>query len=407
MIYKIGLGVGAIGMLLGFFSPLLANAAYPFPHFVSYKEANKLSHYSQKALAKNVADYYKQWKKDFLVKEGDFYRIATDKKKKNRTVSEGQGYGMMIVALMAGEDKEAQSIFDGLYRFSKAHPSEINKAFMTWQIPVVKGESDSAFDGDADIAYALLLASKQWGDSGKIAYAKEAKILLDALLGAVIGKDSHLPLLGDWVESQGKKYNQYTTRSSDFMLSHFRAFYRFTHDKRWLDVIGQTQKALHDTQDASENKTALVPDFIWYDKVTKVYKPTKRKFLEEEDDSYAYNACRVPMRIGLDALLNGDSDSLQIVKKMTSWVVAKSGKNPNKIFPGYRLSGKAISTEYTSSAFTAPFGVGAKIGKENQAFLDAIYAVVKDNHEDYYEDSINLLSQLIMIEVFWDPTTVK
>ncbi len=390
-----------LGGLMGLFSDSKSAPVLPYPQHVSYKNAIALSHYSQKKLQTNVAAYYDIWKREFLVLENGLYRIATDKKDKSRTVSEGQGYGMMIVALMAGYDKEAKEIFDGLYGFVKKHPSEARGAFMTWQVPAKRGESDSAFDGDADIAYALMLAYKQWGDKR---YAVEAKTLIDALGQLVVGKDSHLPLLGDWVEQGGKKYNQYTTRSSDFMPSHFRAFYRFTGDEKWLSVIQETQSALVDIQNHANNKTALVSDFIYHDRAG--YHPTKRKFLETEDDSYYYNACRVPLRIGMDALLNGDKTSLSVAQNMTSWMAKESRNNPENIKSGYRLSGQVIG-DYTSAIFVAPFGVSAKLDKKNQAFLDALYEVIKESHENYYEDSVNLISQLIMIEAFWDPTAAR
>jgi hypothetical protein len=38
-----------------------------------------------------------------------------------------------------------------------------------------------------------------------------------------------------------------------------------------------------------------------------------------------------------------------------------------------------------------------------QAWLDAIYAVVWNRHEDYYEDSVNLLCLLLMTGNFWQP----
>ena len=394
-----------IGSILSLFGVSKESVAHPFVQAIKYHDSVVLA-LSQKQRAKNVGAYYDRWKKDFLIHEKGMYRIASEKKNPSRTVSEGQGYGMLIVALMAGYDQDAKEIFDGLYRFCKAHPSEICPTFMTWQVPAKKGESDSAFDGDADIAYALLLASKQWGDAGKIDYQKEAKKRIDALMDHAIGKDSHLPLLGDWVEQDGKEYNQYTTRTSDFMLGHFRAFYRFSGDKRWLDVIHATQKALQDIQALSSNKTALVSDFIVYDHKKKHFVPTSRHFLEEEDDSYYYNACRVPWRVGVDALINGDKTSQQIVKKMAQWIKDASHENPEKIFPGYHLSGKPIATDYTSAVFIAPFGVSAKL-LETPHFSMKIYESIHASHEDYFEDSVNLLCQLVMIDAFWDPTTVK
>ena len=40
---------------------------------------------------------------------------------------------------------------------------------MGWEVPPDEpGGTDSAFDGDCDIAYALLLADAQWGSAGAI-----------------------------------------------------------------------------------------------------------------------------------------------------------------------------------------------------------------------------------------------
>ena len=104
--------------------------------------------------------YYDQWKAQFLVAAGPgFYRVAFGKTspKHAKTVSEGQGYGMIIVALMAGYDPDAQDLFDGLWRFARAHPSDINADLMGWIVPPDGGGNDSAFDGDCDMAHALLL----------------------------------------------------------------------------------------------------------------------------------------------------------------------------------------------------------------------------------------------------------
>ncbi len=385
------------------YSADITKPKYPFPLHTHYSRAISPSGYGQQKLDKSILAFYRKWKDMYLVKEGNFYRIATDKKERSRTVSEGQGYGMLITAYFAGADPDAQKIFDGLYRFAKAHPSQICPLLMTWQTPAKKGKSDSAFDGDADIAYALLVADKQWGSDGKINYKQEALTLLNAIMKCTIGKKSHLPLLGDWVDQNGKKYNQYTTRSSDFMISHFRTFYKITGDKRWHSVILATQKALQSIQNLPQNRSSLVPDFLYYDKKQKIYLPTARNFLEKEDDSYYYNACRVPWRVGTDALLNDDPTSRRIVQKMLYWIWLDAGKKPEKIKSGYRLDGKPIG-DYPSTVFIAPFGVAAKNNLRMQPFLDAIYDFIKDRHENYYEDSVNLLCQLVITNNYWDPT---
>ena len=97
-------------------------------------------------------------------------------------VSEGQGYGMVIVALMAGHDPAAQERFDGLARYALDHPSSVDERLVGWAQDArcrdVEG-GDSATDGDLDAAYGLLLAHAQWGSGGAIDYLGAARRMLD------------------------------------------------------------------------------------------------------------------------------------------------------------------------------------------------------------------------------------
>ncbi len=344
--------------------------------------------YGDTKMDREIYNYYQEWKKSYLIAEkNEEFRVATDKKDKHRTVSEGQGYGMLITVLMK-KDKNAQKIFDGLWKFSRSHPSWISKDLMSFEVPEKKDAVDSAFDGDADIAYALILADKRWGSQGKVNYKKEAKKVIDAIWKYTIGKNSFVPLLGDWVDPKGKKYNQFTTRTSDFMLDNFKAFYKFTGDKKWLKVVYVTQKALLDVQNP---KTGLVPDFIRYNFKTKKFEAVEDGFLENHDSSYYYNACRVPFRIGVDALVHNDPTSKKIVKRVSTWIKSVSKNNPKNIKSGFKLDGKVIG-DYFSIVFTAPFGVAAK--SCDTCWSDKIYNCVINSHENYYEDSVTLLSLL-------------
>ncbi len=73
----------------------------------------------------------------------------------NASVSEGQGFGMIIVAMMAGYEAKAREIFDGLFLYCKDYPSSINARNMAWKVNAdgSRGGDNSAFDGDADITY--------------------------------------------------------------------------------------------------------------------------------------------------------------------------------------------------------------------------------------------------------------
>jgi endo-1,4-beta-D-glucanase Y len=214
-----------------------------------------------------VRAFYDYWKDQYVVSEGTtpggdpLYRISFGRTDPTVTVSEGQGYGMVIVALMAGYDPQAQVIFDGLWRFARANPSGIDSRLMTWHVPIGASGNDSAFDGDADIAYALLLADKQWGSDGAIDYQAEAAQVITAILESTIGPTSRLPMLGDWVNPNGGTYHQYTPRSSDFMPAHFRAYGRATHNLVWTEVISNSQAVITSLQANYSPTTGLLPDF--------------------------------------------------------------------------------------------------------------------------------------------------
>ena len=393
---------------------------YPFPQHVTYATGTiRPTGRTQTQQDGDVRAFYDQWKADYVVAAGGGqYRIAFARALPDRaiTVSEGQGFGMVIVPLMAGHDPAAQAIFDGLWAFARANPSIIDARLMGWKIPADEpAGSDSAFDGDCDMAYGLLLADKQWGSAGAINYAAAARTLITAIGQSTIGPDSHLPMLGDWTDPQGKRFNQYTPRSSDFMLDHYRAFARATGDPVWGQVVGAIQDVIDTLQARTAGfdrglglPTGLLPDFIRIPTNTLVARPAGPKFLESRfDGAYSYNAVRDPWRLGSDALLSGDPRALAQVRPMAGWIAAKTAGDPLAITAGYRLNGRVLpKTDYFTTVFAAPFGVAAMTNPTQQQFLNDVYSAVFATHEDYYEDSVTLLSLLVMTGAYFDPTTI-
>ena len=220
------------------------------------------TNFTRTQLNQHVANYYDVWKGRWLAADSasSGWRVKSDSS--GRTVSEGQGYGMVIVAAMAGHDPQAKTIFDGLWKFRLAHPSSIDSRLMDWEVPNTDG-NDSAFDGDADIAYGLLMAHAQWGSTGTIDYLDAAENVIAGIRASTIGPQSRLPMLGDWVSPNGSTYSQWTTRSSDFMPGHFRAYGEATGDPAfWSSVVTATQNVVTDIQSNESANTGLLPDFI-------------------------------------------------------------------------------------------------------------------------------------------------
>lgn len=396
---------GGFMACLIFLAQAQAAPSRPFPQHVIYAAGTiKPNHRTQAQLDNDVRAFYQHWKASYLVQQGvtaagqPLYRVTVGSTNPGRTVSEGQGYGMIIVALMAGYDPNAQAIFDGLWRFSRKHPSIIDARLMDWEWYAGDNRDDSAFDGDADIAYGLLLARRQWGSSGQINYGSAAKQVITAILQSTIGPDSRLPMLGDWTEPNGSQYNQYTPRSSDFMPSHFRAFRRFTANPAWGQVVSNSQTVINAIQANYSPTTGLLPDFIV------MSHPAPPNFLEDPHDGhFYYNAGRTPWRLGMDVLLYNNAVSRTQVRKMSKWIQGAAQGSPAKIKAGYKLNGVPIGNYFTSF-FVTPFGVAAMCDSTQQAWLNAIYSKVYNDHEDYYEDSVTLLGLLVMTGNYWDPT---
>lgn len=385
--------------------------SHPFAYTAGTIQPN---HVTQPAQDQAVRDFYDAWKAEY-VKEAcgtGRYVVASNTQPGNLTVSEAMGYGMMIMALMAGHDPDTKRIFDGMYAHFRAHPSIFFDDLMAWNqnksCADVEG-GDSASDGDLDIAFALLLADKQWGSCGTIDYGAAALEVLADIKAGELNPGGDYVLLGDWATPSVPTYHN-STRSSDFMPDHLRAYAAVTADTVWTDVLDTTYGIVDNIQDNHSPTTGLLPDFI----VNPLGSPAPAApgFLEGDNDgAYDYNACRDPWRISTDYLVSGDARAKTAVEKITTFFRGATGNNPDNIESGYQLNGTlSPGADYRSMAFVAPLGVGAMVDSANQAWLNDIWDLVNAtslSSEGYYENTLKLLSLIVMSGNWWTPPGVS
>lgn len=185
-------------------------------------------------LTSETVEFYNYWKEKYIVNNkytdsNQYYVWYSDTPYSDNTtavevtVSEAHGYGMLITAAMAEYDDNAKEIFDGMYLYYKAHPSEIGSNLMAWQQQddgtqlIDSNGANSATDGDLDIAYALLMADSVWGSDGNINYKQSAIDVINDIMEYEVNKKDWILQLGDWAywSKEGETY--YTaTRTSDF-----------------------------------------------------------------------------------------------------------------------------------------------------------------------------------------------
>src|SRR6478735_8547092 len=134
-----------------------------------------------------IAQIYATWKKNFV--QG---KQIVAPEQSNAVTSEALGYGMMIAAAMGDKAQ-----FD---QFASYVDSQLVNRLMTWK----NGGSGSASDADLDIAFAYLMADKQWPGS--------YKTKSDTMAQAIASKD----LSGSGVVTGGSQF-----QSAPFNPSYF------------------------------------------------------------------------------------------------------------------------------------------------------------------------------------------
>ena len=347
---------------------------------------------SQAEMNTAVTNFYFTWINKYLLDSvlvpGD-YKIKHDND--NSTVSEAMGYGMLFTVYMAGADTNAQKYFDGLNRFRKRYPSSINPNFMEWIIysNEVSTGTDCATDGDVDIATALLLAYKQWGDES---YYIEATNIIKNIEKSLVRSDFSVRL-GDW------NTDETDTRFSDFITAHFRTFYYATGNPLWTNVENKCYALIEYLQTNYAPSTYLVPDFA--KNISGYWEPVEQNFIEGEfDGDYYYNSCRVPWRISTSALYYNEPQAAKVMSGMMNWFYSHCG-SPTGVKAGYKLNGdNAGDNNYESTAFISPTGVGAAV-ITNQSWVNNCFSYSAATYQDYYEDSINLFSLITLSGNLW------
>ncbi|MFF5920948.1 glycosyl hydrolase family 8 [Streptomyces flavochromogenes] len=361
---------------------------------------------SQATLDQKVVDYYNKWKSAFVRQNcgNGWYQIISPDAD-HPYVAEAQGYGMVVAATMAGADPDAKKIFDGLVKWKIDHPSAVNPNLLAAEQDVncrsVNG-GDGATDGDMDVAYGLLLADKQWGSTGTYNYKDLALKHIAAIKKDELNPTTKLLKLGDWSSSGDQYY--YISRTSDWMVDHFRAFRTASGDTTWDAVRTAHQTQISRLQSTYASGTGLLPDFVVDTNTTP--KPAPGQVLEDPNDgAYWWNACRTPWRIADDAVTSGDATSLAAARKVNSWIKTKTGGDPNKIAIGYKLNGTQISAG-SEAAFFAPFAVAAMTDSGSQAWLDALWNKMLATPIDtssYFSASIQLQVMITASGNHWVP----
>ena len=399
-------------------APLNATA-YPFGARIdAYRYGIKANHVSSAQMDNTIKAHYDEWKARLVV---DVPTVPGGKAVKFQdnyiTVSEGIGSGMLLTVLMAGHDAQAQTIFDGFLKTARARPAysipnaSARPYLMDWRLTADGSSTDAAgggwnaLDGDEDIAMALLMADRQWGSAGGWNYKQEGIATVNAMKAWNMKPDG-TPMA-----------NGRTSRTSDYMIGHFRAYAQATGDAFWNTAIDRTYWLIDRMQNAYSPDAGLMPDFI-IDTDTPDPRPSPGGQIESATEGFYFaNGQRNPWRWGTDYVFSGDVRWQSVLKKMSSFFVRENGGTPGapgttwepigNMAIGYHLDGSRM-TEYSpwpARGVVAGAMNGAQVDASFQSYVNASWDWLDAKWvPSYYDAELTLLSMIVASGNWWNPT---
>ncbi|HEX8670918.1 MAG TPA: glycosyl hydrolase family 8, partial [Longimicrobium sp.] len=167
------------------------------------------------------------------------------------TISEGQGYGMLLAAYMG--DK---ATFDGLWRYAKAYHN--THGVMKWAVDQYGTalDSNAASDGDEDMAFALLVADKRWGG-----YWNDLNALVGNMKTYFVDPTTYVFKSGDWSGSSPLRVHP-----GYLAPAYYKGFASYLGDPFWTSVANKSYEILANidarsaANGSSNAATGLVPD---------------------------------------------------------------------------------------------------------------------------------------------------
>lgn len=320
------------------------------------------------------------------------------------TCSEAHGYAMLISVL-----HNNRADFDGLLAFFLRFKNE--RGLMCWQIrspyppsssggtvePYVEEDGKtSATDGDIDIASALYLATRVFGE-GDARYRSEADRLTSVVLRYTIHPELGTPLLGDWANrdtAEARKLYD-ATRTSDFILSAFALFARYHSNAeerhRWQSVLDATKR----TALSCGGRTGFLPDFLQYDSHSQSWHGAKGKLLESDHDGdINWNACRTPWRLAHYLAVTGDTEILPLLQHAHGSARSLPAFNFPYIPAGVKIHDRTAEpkalVDYSDRAFIAPVGYLCHVLGDADGHRQCVGALDSQG-DSYFGDTIDLL----------------
>ncbi|OGP11101.1 MAG: hypothetical protein A2048_06075 [Deltaproteobacteria bacterium GWA2_45_12] len=276
----------------------------------------------------------------------------------NISHSEGQGYGMILSVHF-----DDPLTFNRLWKWTRKNLQTRPDALLSWKFDKKVTDPNNATDGDILVAWALILASKQWDNPS---HKKRAlKILGDIKKKLVISQNNHFILLPAEVGFQ--KENEIILNLSYYVFPALQTFAQVDPNGPWQDLI---DSGMEQIKKARFGQWQLPSDWVTFNQ--------EETMSSAQNENFGFDAIRIPLYLAWGGLLD---------TPLKEPFTAYWSQNPD--FPATIN----VNTN-TISDYRAPTGFEC-IATLIQADPDEKINWPKlDKNDDYYSSALCLLSRM-------------
>ena len=279
-----------------------------------------------------------------------------------QTVSEGIGYGMIMMVYFSDNEKSYQAEFDRLWKYYNNFLD--SRGLMHWQINGFTGVAgqNAATDAEFDVAFALEMAYYQFGGQ---------KYLDDA--AALIGKIKQHEMENDGLHKPGDGWGANITRRNPSYVSPaaFELFKRVD-DSFWTTALAKNYTLLKTNQNQS---TGLPSNWC-------------NNNGNPEDNNFGYDASRAPWRWAWSYAWFGHQDAKDLLDKLAAWV---STKAPADIKGSINITNGNMGSD-NNSTFIGPLLNSMQVDSKYQTNINTYWAeLIKKNESSYFNKAVQIL----------------
>jgi endoglucanase len=339
-----------------------------------------------------LAALWNSYKTDIV--EAQTFR-ALDRTRENISTSEGQSYTMLRAVWM--DDKET---FDQAWQWTKDNLQRDDQLF-AWlfgELPngrygvlAQQGGNNAASDADADIALALIFASKRWGND---LYLNEARGILDGIWEKEVVEIGGRPYLA---ANDLEKFAEGDILINPSYLAPYayKIFAQVDPQRNWSGLADTSYEVIRESSRSTldrPNPAGLPPDWVLIDRETaQVKAPSPNSSLTT---NFSYDALRVPFRLALDWQWFKDTRAYDLLSSFD--FLTEEWEKQGAVYSAYSHDGQVITRNENPAMYGGIIGYFTSVDMANadEVFnkkLKSLYNTDNFRWKEplgYYEDNM-------------------